>query len=94
MHLYHTLAISPGVVFPDACEIFLWQFGEANVWVNLHGEKIVKAIHFGWHLDKMARCNWPVRGALLSLTLVNFWLKASEILWAGSVEIISTVSRT
>ena len=54
MHLYHTLAISPGVVFPDACEIFLWQFGEANVWINLHGEKIVKAIHFGWHLDKMA----------------------------------------
>ena len=54
VHLYHTLAISPGVVFPDACEIFLWQFGEANVWVNFHGEKIVKAIHFGWHLDKMA----------------------------------------
>ena len=53
-HLYHTLAISPGVVFPNACEIFLWQFGEANVWINFHGEKIVKAINFGWHLDKMA----------------------------------------
>ena len=26
-------------------------------------------------------------------TLLNFWSKASEILWAGSVEIIKTVSR-
>ena len=27
-------------------------------------------------------------------TLENFWLKASEMLWAGSVEMIKTDSRT
>ena len=27
-------------------------------------------------------------------TLLNFWSKASDMLWAGSVEMISTVSRT
>jgi hypothetical protein len=27
-------------------------------------------------------------------TLENFWLKASEMLWAGSVEMMSTLSRT
>ena len=77
-YLYHTLAVPPGIIFPNAREIFLRQFSKANVGINLHCKKIVKAVHLGRNLQWIFCCQKKMWVAII--TLVNFWLKASEIL--------------
>jgi hypothetical protein len=78
-----------------ALEVLVGQFIEANVGVDFLffvDEYLIWFARDGLRIFTMAkRLSNPLT---LVGTLENFWSNASDILWAGSVDMIRTLSRT
>ncbi len=51
MYLDYSAAALPGIGLSDPGEVLLRELGKSHVGVHLHGEQIVKPVHFGRNLD-------------------------------------------